>query len=349
MFLSGKNIPTLPKKFFKKQGDQGKSKFFLFFAFFFVLSFSLINIIESSATESSSYSTNRDDLFVYSNQEDVFDKNNITITENSILVQSTPYYSNNQVLGTRQISKERSSIISYKAEQGDTISSIAEMFDISTDTIKWANTITNNTINPEDELLILPVSGVLYYVEKSDSLSTISKKHKAETEDIIAFNNIEDEKLIKPGDALIIPGGEPAPQPVIKPAPTVYYAGSSDFSNVTYGTVTQTPHAGHQNSVDIANSCGTPIYAMNSGTVTKTGSDPALAGNYVWINHGNLNALYGHLQRIYVTPGEHVVAGQQIGLMGNTGYTIGATGCHLHFETRGGQNPFSYLQKGQRM
>jgi LysM repeat protein len=346
MFLSGKNIPTLPKKFFKKQGDQGKSKFFLFFAFFFVLSFSLINIIESSATESSSYSTNRDDLFVYSNQEDVFDKNNITITENSILVQSTPYYSNNQVLGTRQISKERSSIISYKAEQGDTISSIAEMFDISTDTIKWANTITNNTINPEDELLILPVSGVLYYVEKSDSLSTISKKHKAETEDIIAFNNIEDEKLIKPGDSLIIPDGQPAPTPVIQQSKTVY---STGFSSVTHGVITQVPHAKHQNAVDIANSCGTPIYAGYSGVITKTGSDPALAGNYVWIDHGTVSALYGHLQAIYVVPGERVVAGQQIGTMGNTGYTIGATGCHLHFETRGGQNPFYYLQRGERM
>jgi murein DD-endopeptidase MepM/ murein hydrolase activator NlpD len=40
---------------------------------------------------------------------------------------------------------------------------------------------------------------------------------------------------------------------------------------------------------------------------------------------------YGHLQRSSVSAGSAVVAGGQIGLVGQTGH---GTGPHLHFETR---------------
>jgi murein DD-endopeptidase MepM/ murein hydrolase activator NlpD len=40
-----------------------------------------------------------------------------------------------------------------------------------------------------------------------------------------------------------------------------------------------------------------------------------------------------------VEVGNEVEKGELIGYVGNTGYTLGPTGCHLHFEVRGGQNP----------
>ncbi len=346
--MSGKNIHTILKGFLKqKKGkEKGKSNFFLFFALFFFTSFAVITTLESSWSESEHREgLKENNLFISCNESSTENKNSLVFANNNAVVaSSTPYFIETQVLGS--VKKERSSIVSYKVEEGDSIESIATMFGISSDTIKWANSIKNSKINPGDELLILPTTGVLYYVERNDSLGVIAQKHKAKVEDITAFNQIEDEKTIKPGDSLIIPNGQPAPVPVIQQSKTVYYTG---FSSVTHGVVTQVPHSRHHNAVDIANSCGTPIYAGHSGVVTKTGSDPALAGNYVWIDHGTLSALYGHLQVIYVVPGERVVTGQQIGTMGNTGYTIGATGCHLHFETRGGQNPFYYLKRGQRM
>jgi murein DD-endopeptidase MepM/ murein hydrolase activator NlpD len=48
--------------------------------------------------------------------------------------------------------------------------------------------------------------------------------------------------------------------------------------------------------------------------------------------------MYGHLQTIFVSPGQEISQGQIIGLMGVTGR---ATGCHLHFGVYGAKNPFA--------
>ena len=262
--------------------------------------------------------------------------------ENSITATSAPYFTEGQVLGTQ--TEKRSSIVSYKVERGDTLASIAREFRISEDTIKWANSVNEKSLKTGDELLILPTTGALYYVQQGDTLSTIAERHKASSREIVSFNNIEEGSQIRPGDQLIIPGGE-KPKTIVPQRPGTHRSG---FVSVTHGTVTQSAHPGHRNAVDIANACGTPLYAAASGVVTKTGHDPRLAGNYVWIDHGSINALYAHMRNIHVSTGQRVSAGQQIGTMGNTGYTIGATGCHLHFETRG-SNPFSHLQRGQTM
>jgi len=81
---------------------------------------------------------------------------------------------------------------------------------------------------------------------------------------------------------------------------------------------------------DIANACGTPIYAAASGTVKYAGVYSDL-GNYITITHdGGYVTGYGHIinKGILVRIGQHVDAGQQIARIGSTG---GSTGCHLHF------------------
>jgi murein DD-endopeptidase MepM/ murein hydrolase activator NlpD len=60
-------------------------------------------------------------------------------------------------------------------------------------------------------------------------------------------------------------------------------------------------------------------------------------GNYVVIKHKNTQTLYAHLSSVSVGVGETVSVGQGVGIIGNTGKS---TGTHLHFEVRGGTNPF---------
>ena len=57
---------------------------------------------------------------------------------------------------------------------------------------------------------------------------------------------------------------------------------------------------------------------------------------------------YGHLSKIIVSQGAKVYQGQIIGYMGYSGRTIpaGPAGCHLHFDVRFAQNPFSQFSKG---
>ncbi|TQR83794.1 M23 family metallopeptidase [Mycobacterium hodleri] len=83
-------------------------------------------------------------------------------------------------------------------------------------------------------------------------------------------------------------------------------------------------HAG----IDIANSIGTPIVAAADGVVTDAGLTAGY-GAWVKIRHSDGTVtLYGHVNTWLVTPGERVMAGDQIATIGNRGQS---TGPHLHF------------------
>jgi murein DD-endopeptidase MepM/ murein hydrolase activator NlpD len=84
-------------------------------------------------------------------------------------------------------------------------------------------------------------------------------------------------------------------------------------------------HAG----IDLANSIGTPIYAVSDGVVIEAG--PAAGyGALVKVRHADGTVtLYGHVNTTLVSAGQRVMAGDQIATMGNRG---NSTGPHLHFE-----------------
>jgi murein DD-endopeptidase MepM/ murein hydrolase activator NlpD len=84
-------------------------------------------------------------------------------------------------------------------------------------------------------------------------------------------------------------------------------------------------HAG----VDLAVPEGTPYHAVHAGTV-KLARWYGGYGYCVMIDHGNgLETVYGHSSKLLVKEGQHVEAGDTLGLVGNTGHSFGA---HLHLE-----------------
>jgi murein DD-endopeptidase MepM/ murein hydrolase activator NlpD len=95
----------------------------------------------------------------------------------------------------------------------------------------------------------------------------------------------------------------------------------------TFNGRVQSVHQG----LDYAVPEGTPVAALNSGTVLL--AQPLFfEGNCVVLDHGQgLLTLYMHLSKIEVKEGEHVNSGQEIGLSGGTGR---ATGPHLHVAVR---------------
>jgi murein DD-endopeptidase MepM/ murein hydrolase activator NlpD len=94
----------------------------------------------------------------------------------------------------------------------------------------------------------------------------------------------------------------------------------------------------HQ-AVDISGKTGDPIGAAMKGTVLRLDSNPNL-GNFIILSHGEYQTLYAHLSAYSVRVGQEVMQGQEIGKIGETGYT---TGPHLHFGVFRNGNPVNPL------
>ena len=87
-------------------------------------------------------------------------------------------------------------------------------------------------------------------------------------------------------------------------------------------------HSMH-NGYDIGAAAGTKVIAAMGGTVVKAVTGNQDYGNYVVIQNGRVQNLYGHLSDLSVSTGQTVSQGQTVGLCGSTGRS---TGPHLHFE-----------------
>jgi len=83
--------------------------------------------------------------------------------------------------------------------------------------------------------------------------------------------------------------------------------------------------------VDIGAPMGAPIIAVNDGVVILA-SYSSSYGNYVMVDHGGgVVTLYAHGSKICSEVGQEVKKGDEIMLVGSTGWS---TGPHLHFEVR---------------
>lgn len=86
----------------------------------------------------------------------------------------------------------------------------------------------------------------------------------------------------------------------------------------------------HHFGVDIAAAPKESVLATLDGTVMYAGYDPN-QGNVIQLQHKNgFVSVYKHNELLLKEPGEQVVAGEAIALVGNTGKL--STGPHLHFE-----------------
>ncbi len=183
-----------------------------------------------------------------------------------------------------------------------------------------------------------------YVVKKGESLWSISRKFNIPIKDILAFNDLKDSSYLRAGDKIILPGVEPKAQIAIAPKK---FAGKFVSALKEVGDIV-IPVSGFNwgkqhshNGSDIAAPCGQEVYAAQDGVVVESSDGwNSGYGNYIIIRHPDFSyTLYGHLSMRVVEVGETVAKGQLIGYVGNTGYTLGPTGCHLHFEIRGKTNP----------
>jgi len=285
---------------------------------------------------------------------------------------NTPAIIRNVALVTVFDKNFRYKVLQYTVKQGDTASSIAEMYNINASSLLWANDslMQNgpNSLKVGQVLLIPPTDGVLYQWKAGDTFETVAIKFGVTADDILLWpgNNIE---LTKPeisqDSYVMIPGGK---SDAIQWVSVSYASGSSGTSSAYSATcgsggpvggggtlMWPTPYhyinggnnfGGGHLAVDLYAPEGTPIVAADNGVViwASYGAWNGGYGNVVMIDHGNgFKTLYGHLSQVNVAMCQPVYAGETIGLSGNTGNSFGA---HLHFEVRlggGFMNPWDYL------
>jgi murein DD-endopeptidase MepM/ murein hydrolase activator NlpD len=253
----------------------------------------------------------------------------------------------------------------YVVQRGDSLSSIAALFDLTWQSILWANTDTlkddPNFLIPGKTLYILPVNGAFYQWQEKDTLESVAASFSLGDEEQVPA--IMDAILNWPGNDLnpldpvipvgtwvIIPGGK---RPFIWEAPMVITGTTRTWAlgpGVCPGKYNGVPGTGAwvwpttthylsgydfgatHNGIDIFIYMGQPIFAADAGVVVFAGWSDRGYGNLVIIDHLNgWNTFYAHLSQWNVNCGQQVYAGSIIGLGGSTG---NSTGPHLHFETR---------------
>lgn len=95
------------------------------------------------------------------------------------------------------------------------------------------------------------------------------------------------------------------------------------------------------NGIDITAPRGAPFRAAADGVVSYAGSEVAIYGGLILISHGDgWVSAYGHAERIDVTRGQAVKAGQVLGAAGQSGF---AETPKLHFELRKDRKPVDPL------
>jgi murein DD-endopeptidase MepM/ murein hydrolase activator NlpD len=226
----------------------------------------------------------------------------------------------------------------YTVKKGETAESIAKKYGTSVSSIVEYNVLSKaSDIKAGDTIILVGVTD-----------AEIAKANKAEKE----------KNISKPAPKVVAPAPvqeedntpepTPTPAPQVETGPTGQPSGNISGGYIWpfpagSGRVSQGLHA--DQAYDFAAPIGTPIYAIQSGTVLiakPTGYNGGY-GKYVVINFDDgAQAIFGHMSQVVAEAGAHVNKGDVIGYVGSTGKS---TGPHVHIGFHGGKpNPYKGLK-----
>ncbi len=80
---------------------------------------------------------------------------------------------------------------------------------MTSNSIKWSNNLTADTVSPGTALVIPPVNGIVYTVKAGDTAASLAVKYSANADQITAMNDAEISGL-PAGEQIIIPNGQVA-------------------------------------------------------------------------------------------------------------------------------------------
>lgn len=109
-----------------------------------------------------------------------------------------------QVVATA--TKSYRDIKDYTVQPGETITSIAEKFGVTSNSIRWSNSLSGNAIDVGKVIVIPPINGLVYTVKDGDTPDSLAVKFNSSKQAIIEFNDAEVRGLVV-GQRIMIPDG----------------------------------------------------------------------------------------------------------------------------------------------
>lgn len=240
-------------------------------------------------------------------------------------------------------------INTYTVKSGDSLKSIASIYNVKVTTIAESNNLLIDTTLKEGQILEFPsIDGVLYKIKNGETLWDLALLNKVDIDKIVEVNKLDSPEKLKLGQKIIMPNVDKV-KPIVT-TKTISRGGSIPIlsgSIPVNGRISSTfgPRWGKQHKgIDIAAPTGTDVFAFMDGKVTFSGWNAGGYGNLVIIDHGNgLQSYYAHNSKLFIKKGETISKGTHIADVGNTG---NSTGPHSHFEVRTNGtpvNPYNYI------
>jgi len=122
-------------------------------------------------------------------------------------------------------------ITSYVVKDGDSMETIARRFNISTQTLRWANNATSDAVEVGKKLVVPLTDGIVYTVKEGDTLKSLAEKYKVSPERIFLYNDLEAGAPLVKNTRIVLPSGNlPETERPGYVAPRTY----SDMSSIDY-------------------------------------------------------------------------------------------------------------------
>lgn len=236
--------------------------------------------------------TNLEESIAVSNKADTVNAQ-LAITSADDVVIAKPQIVSNGLKSKKDIQR-------YSVVPGDSVSSLAVKFGVTSDSIRWSNGLSGDSIVPGSTILIPPVNGIVYQVKAGDDVDSLASRYRANRDYIAVFNNTEVEGLPVGGLILIPDGIQPSAGTGTRNyvassgfpwggSGPVYASNGYDYGYCTWWAAVRRAQIGRPIPSNLGNASTWKSLAQRSGL--GVGGAPS-AGAVIWTNPRDY---YGHV------------------------------------------------------